>query len=177
MEAFGWQDCSCATLAGVSGRQLREMLRSIACRCMEKDWTEDLGSKPKLCVLNSVFVNSLNERCWKVQEKSHRRMLMTLRGGSAPLQIETGRWKGVPREERLCRECGMNEVEDCDHWLLQCSRWDIERRHLLANVQQRLPNFAPVSDDMQRSAAITDLSCEDRRTAQLIYSMWTARFG
>ena len=43
---------------------------------------------------------------------------MMLRGGSAPLQIETGRWKGVPREERLCRECGMNQVEDCDHWLL-----------------------------------------------------------
>ena len=50
LESFGWQDCSCATLAGVSGRQLREMLRSIACRCMEKDWTEDLESKPKLCV-------------------------------------------------------------------------------------------------------------------------------
>ena len=118
LEAFGWQDCSCATLAGVSGRQLREMLRSIACRCMEKDWTEDLGSKPKLCVLNSVFVNGLNGRCWKEQEKNHRRMLIMLRGGSAPLQIETGRWKGVPREERFCRECGMNEVEDCDHWLL-----------------------------------------------------------
>ena len=177
LEAFGWQDCSCATLAGVSGRQLREMLRSIACRYMEKDWTEDLGSKPKLCVLNSVFVSGLNGRCWKVQEKSHRRMLMMLRGGSAPLQIETGRWKGVPREERLCRECGMNEVEDCDHWLLRCSRWDIERQHLLANVQQRLPNFASIIDDMQRSAVITDLACKDRRTAQLIYSMWTARFG
>ena len=75
-----------------------------------------------------------------MQEKSHRRMLMMLRGGSAPLQIETGRWKGVPREERLCRECGMNEVEDCDYWLLWCSRWDIERRHLLTNVQQRFPN-------------------------------------
>ena len=50
-------------------------------------------------------------------------------------------------------------------------------QHLLTNVQQRLPNFASVSDDMQRSAAITDLACEDRRTARLIYSMWTARFG
>ncbi len=91
LEAFGWQDCSCATLAGVSGRQLRAMLRSIACRCMEKDWAEDLGSKPKLCVLNSVYVNGLDRRCWKVQEKSHRKMLMMLMGGSAPLQIESGR--------------------------------------------------------------------------------------
>ena len=47
LEAFGWQDYSCATLAEVSGSQLREMLRSVACRCVEKDWAEDLGSKPK----------------------------------------------------------------------------------------------------------------------------------
>ena len=51
---------------------------------------EDLGSKPKLCVLNAVYVKGLNGRCWKVQEKNHRRMLMMLRGRSAPLQIETG---------------------------------------------------------------------------------------
>ena len=99
-----------------------------------------------------------------MQEKSHRRMLIMLRGGSTPLQIKTGRWKVVPREEKLCRECGMNEVEDCDHWLLWCSRWDIERRHLLKNVQQRLPTFVFVIDGMQRSAAITDLACEDRRS-------------
>ena len=69
-----------------------------------------------------------------MQEKSHRRMLMMLRSGSAPLQIETGRWKAVPREERLRRECEMNEVEDCDHWLLRCSRWDIERRYGIWNA-------------------------------------------
>ena len=57
-----------------------------------------------------------------MHEKSHRRMLMMLKGGSAPLQIETGRWKGYLEKRGLCRECGMNEVEDCDHWLLRCSR-------------------------------------------------------
>ena len=47
LEAFGWRDYSCATLAEVSGGQLREMLRSVACKCVEKDWAEDLGSKSK----------------------------------------------------------------------------------------------------------------------------------
>ena len=61
--SLGWQDCSCATLARVSGGQRREMQRSIACRCMEKDWAEDLGSKPKLCVLNSVCKGGLDGRC------------------------------------------------------------------------------------------------------------------
>ena len=46
-----------------SGGQLMEMLRSIACRCMEKDWVEDLRRNPKLCVLNSVHMNGPNRRC------------------------------------------------------------------------------------------------------------------
>ena len=36
---------------------------------------------------------------------------MMLRGGTAPFQIETGRWKGISQEERLCRECERNEEE------------------------------------------------------------------
>ena len=120
-DAFGWQDYICATLVGFSGGQLREMLRSVACRHMENDWAEDLGSKPKLCILNSVCVNGYDGRCWKVRKKNHRRVLMMLRGGSVSFQIETGRWKGVPREERVCRECEMTEeIEDCNHWLLRC---------------------------------------------------------
>ena len=55
-DAFGWQDYSCATLAGVSGGQLREMLRSVACRHMENDLAEDLGSKPKLCMHSEFCV-------------------------------------------------------------------------------------------------------------------------
>ena len=177
LEAFGWQDYSCATLAEFSGGQLREMLRSVACRCVEKDWAEDLGRKPKLCMLNSVCVHRFGGRCWKVREKRHRRALMMLRGGTAPFQIKTGRWKGVPREQRLCRECTTNEeVEDCNHWLLRCPRWDLERQHLMSSVGERLFNFASLSDDI-KSAAITDLACEDHRIAQLIYAMWTARFG
>ena len=47
---------------------------------------------------------------------------MKLKGGTAPFQIETDRWKGVPREERVCRECGTNdEIEDCNHWLFTVS--------------------------------------------------------
>ena len=53
-----------------AGGQLREMLRSVTCKCVENDWAEDLGSKPKLCILNSVCVNGFDGRCWKVREKS-----------------------------------------------------------------------------------------------------------
>ena len=75
---------------------------------------------------------------------------MMLRGGTGPSQIETGRWKGLSQEERLCRECGRNEeVEDYNHWMLRCPRWELER---------------------WQTSAITDIVCEDRGIAQLIYS-------
>ena len=47
---------------------------SVVCWCVAKDWVVDLdlGSKPKLCVLNSVCVNGFDGRCWKVKEKNHR---------------------------------------------------------------------------------------------------------
>ena len=82
---------------------------------------------------------------------------MRLSGGAVPFQIETGRWKGVPRKEGVCRECGTNkEIEDCNHWLLRCPRWDSERQHLFTSVEERLPNFALLTEDIQ-SATITVL--------------------
>ena len=48
-----------------------------------------------------------------VKRKRDRSMLMKLRGGTAPLhcQIEVGRWQGVNREERVCKECQWQERE------------------------------------------------------------------
>ena len=75
------------------------------------------------------------------------------------------------------RECGTNEdIEDCNHWLLRCPRWESERQHLLTSMEERLPIFALLTDDIQ-SATITDLACGDHEIAWLIYSVWTARFG
>ena len=35
-----------------------------------------------------------------------------LRGCTAELQVEMGRWRGLRREDRTCAECGSEEVED-----------------------------------------------------------------
>ena len=56
--------------------------------------------------------------------KSERRMMLKLQGATAPLQVEMGRWWGVKREERICKECNSSEVEDVVHWLLRCLTWN-----------------------------------------------------
>ena len=45
--------------------------------------------------------------------------ILKFRLGSHYLPIETGRWSGCPRHERLCDTC--NEVGDEDHLIYRCS--------------------------------------------------------
>ena len=41
--------------------------------------------------------------------------------------METSRWGGLKREERLCKQCRLEEVEDEEHFLLRCEGWTQER--------------------------------------------------
>ena len=43
-------------------------------------------------------------RCVEIVCK-RQRMLVKLRGGMAELRIETGRWCGLSRDERICKNC------------------------------------------------------------------------
>ena len=61
------------------------------------------------------------------------RMVTKLRGGTAQLRIETGRRKGEGREERKCKECSGQEVEDAKHFLLKYARWQ-DKRELIERV-------------------------------------------
>ena len=63
-----------------------------------------------------------------------KRMVTKLRGGTAQLRIETGRRKGEGREERKCKECSGQEVEDAKHFLLKCARWQ-DKRELIERVK------------------------------------------
>ncbi len=49
------------------------------------------------------LVHESKDRCMDVKCKRLRRMLAMLRGGTAALKIETGKWNGLKREERICR--------------------------------------------------------------------------
>ena len=83
------------------------------------------GEKPKLSTMQNIIMEYGQEsRCAGIKMKSERRMILKLRGGTAPLQAEMGRWRGVKQEERTCKECNSGEVEDVINWLLRCLTWN-----------------------------------------------------
>ena len=75
-------------------------------------------------------------RVMNIMNKKHRRMLMMIRGGTVRLRIETGRWRGEAREERICRECDLGKIEDVQHWIMRCpagSYWRGKLKELMSS--------------------------------------------
>src|ERR1044071_10264301 len=65
----------------------------------------------------------------------YRKFITRLRCGSNALRIEVGRWKNLDREERKCLVCGLGEVEDEVHFLLNCYVYDRERENMFNDIK------------------------------------------
>ena len=87
---------------------------------MRNMWQKEMEERLKLGMLNEIAALECESSCTVVGRKRDRYMMMKLRGGTAAFQIEVGRWKGVEREERVCKEYNSGEVEDVCHWMLRC---------------------------------------------------------
>ena len=125
---FDWKNVGQMHIQSLSETELRGMLESVAWRKVQEKWREELERKPKLSTMQTIIMECGEEsRCAGIKMKSERRMILKLRGGTAPLQGEMGRWWEVKREERTCKECNSGEVEDVIHWLLRCPTWNSQR--------------------------------------------------
>ena len=62
--------------------------------------------------------------------KRRRRRLVKLNGATAELEVETGRWRGVRREEGTCKNCRGGEAEDVGHLVMRCTYVEEEREKL-----------------------------------------------
>jgi hypothetical protein len=88
------------------------------------------GSKTKYYVdkirNNSVTVKSFETQRYLIQmHKTKKRVaLAQFRTGSHWLNIELGRWQGLDREERKCQRCEMGMVDDEEHMVFHCSKFN-----------------------------------------------------
>ena len=130
LDAFGWQGVDMQALSGLSMNEVKHILKCMAWRRAREGWREETRAHPKLEVMGRLMDCECKARCVEIDCKRQRRMLMKLRGGTAELRIETGRWCGLRRDERICTMCDSGEVEDVDHFLLHCTGLVEERMEM-----------------------------------------------
>lgn len=87
-------------------------------------WYSDINNSSRLkayCVFKHNFES---ERYLTVISDSKYKIAMSrFRISSHSLNIETGRYDGTPRDQRICKSCSMNRVEDEYHFLLVCPHY------------------------------------------------------
>ena len=118
--------------------------------------------RSKMEVMRGLLAIDSKARCVDVNCKSRRRILAKLRGGTAPLKMETGRWGGLKREERLCKQCKLEEVEDEDHFLLRCEGWTQEREVMTKCMERLVGQFCTATDDRKVALILVQACCDGR---------------
>ncbi len=109
---------------------------------VESEWKSSVVSKKKLELYNSIKSEYCVEKYLLLNmDKYEKSLLSQLRYGILPLRIETGRYKNERREERICNLCDTNTVESVEHFLFECSMYDLQRLNFVNNAQNSINNW------------------------------------
>ena len=154
-----YRDLGMANLLDVnSGFNVRSELKEVdmllSHKCVQ-DWHDVLGregarrggGRNKLRTyrtFKNVYAVEPYVKC-KLSRR-HRRALAQFRAGVAPIRIETGRYEGLPEEQRLCPHCS-DVVESEFHVILKCTLYNEIRESLFRTVSDRNHNFVTMDDE------------------------------
>ena len=100
-----------------------------------RKWSDDLQGVPKLRTYRMFKTEPKCEEYLTLNLKKYERsMLCQLRFGILPLRLETGRYIGEPVDQRICKHCSLNAVEDEKHFMLDCEQYNAIRNNLFSEI-------------------------------------------
>ena len=86
-------------------------------------WLQTIDNMPKLRTYK-LFKRTVGKESYLDLPPQYRKTLAQFRAGVFPLELERGRWRGKPVEERICRQCTMLAVESEYHYLVECTKYN-----------------------------------------------------
>ena len=128
-------------------RFMSDFKRSCTLNCLIKVFQDCFdSSKGELYTLLAASL-SAREPAWHIRRLNYNHWL----------PIETGRWDGTPRSERLCNNCDRGTVGDEYHVVFECSLFNDQREPLVDDLERY--------EHMPRLVAMaTLLDCKHRPT-------------
>ena len=91
-------------------------------------WKNNITLYPKLRTFITFKTEfKLENYLTTVRDYKLRKCLSTFRLSSHKLEIERGRYDGTPVDERICKLCSTNTIEDENHFLTQCNFYNVIR--------------------------------------------------
>jgi hypothetical protein len=70
-----------------------------------------------------------------------RQLFTKFRVSDHSLEIETGRYENITREERICKNCNLEEIGNEYHFFLKCTANHSLRNNLFNKIIFNKPDF------------------------------------
>ena len=106
------------------------------------NWREGMNACSSLSLFRNVKCSYQQAPyIYKLLNKKYRNAIAKLRLSSHPLLIETGRYSGVPRENRKCIYCDMDDIEDEFHFVCICTKYTVLRNTYIPRYYSRNPSM------------------------------------
>ena len=127
------------TMLPVSIEYCKTKCKELQCN----EWKSVVESKPKLRTYKTFkhqfetepyVISFMNRKC--------RSFLAQYRSGILPIELETGRWINKPVENRLCKLCHTDRIEDEHHITFDCSLYNDLRLDFMTSIQNVIPNIS-----------------------------------
>ena len=81
------------------------------------------------------------EKYLEINNFKTRQSICKIRISAHSLNIETGRYKNIERSERKCTNCFMGDVEDEQHFIMNCPLYENIRKIFFHKIINVCPNF------------------------------------
>ena len=154
------------------------LLKEKLCERDIQFWSDRLKIFSKMdtyCLLKQNF--GLENYISDVNIRKHRIVLSKMRISNHRLAIETGRFPKTPRNERLCIFCKANniyEIEDEQHVLLRCSKFNDLRNDLFDNVRNTCPRIDLLKDENKFLYLLNSSGSTIKHVARFVHSAFKA---
>ena len=81
--------------------------------------------------------------------RNQRSWISRIRSSSSRLGIELGRYKDIPISSRTCAYCSSGEIDDEQHFLLNCSLFSLKRACFFGKMTSITPTFQNLSNEQK----------------------------
>ena len=126
------------------------------------DWQDLLRSRSiemsrmRLFYDISDFDQSISAQPYiNIRSRQKRSVLAKLRMGTLPIKIETGRYRSISEDQRICDNCNLNEVENEKHFVYHCTKHQNIREIYLDNLidddNNDVDNLKMIFSDFEKS--------------------------
>ena len=139
-------------------------------------WLTEINIMPKLRSYKLLKTEFCVEPFLKRNlNRTQRSALARIRCGTFPLEIEKGRIRNIPIDQRICKLCDSGSVEDEKHFILSCARYSDLRNRLLADVSEDPANPIVIHEHSIDSAFKELLTSNYKLVANFILDCDTLR--